>query len=71
MTKLLLRLVLVLSVFSCQNTTLPKLKILENEFQPLKKKLKQHKSNQHNSVIKESEQMKKEGLSKFAKKKFK
>ncbi|MEH6659516.1 sialidase family protein [Leeuwenhoekiella marinoflava] len=32
MTKLLLRLVLVLSVFSCQNTTLPKLKILENEF---------------------------------------
>ena len=47
------------------------IKILANEFQPLKKKLKQHKSNQHSSVIKESEQMKKEGLSKFAKKKFK
>ena len=47
------------------------LKILANEFSALKKKLKQHKSNQHNSVIKESEQLKKEGLSKFAKKKFK
>jgi len=47
------------------------IKILANEFPPLKKKLKQHKSNQHNSVIKESDQMKKEGLSKFAKKKFK
>lgn len=47
------------------------IKILANEFQVLKKKLKQHKSNQHNSVIKESEQMKKQGLSKFAKKKFK
>jgi len=47
------------------------IKILANEFSTLKKKLKQHKSNQHNSVIKESEQLKKEGLSKFAKKKFK
>ena len=47
------------------------IKILANEFQVLKKKLKQHKSNQHNSVIKESEQLKKQGLSKFAKKKFK
>jgi 5-(carboxyamino)imidazole ribonucleotide mutase len=47
------------------------IKILANEFSALKKKLKQHKSNQHNSVIKESEQLKKDGLSKFAKKKFK
>jgi 5-(carboxyamino)imidazole ribonucleotide mutase len=47
------------------------LKILANEFPDLKKKLKQHKSNQYNSVMKESEQLKKEGLSKFVKKKFK
>ncbi|MDH3854486.1 MAG: 5-(carboxyamino)imidazole ribonucleotide mutase [Nitrosopumilus sp.] len=47
------------------------MKILANEFQDLKKKLKQHKSNQHNLVMKESEQLKKEGLSKFVKKKFK
>ena len=47
------------------------MKILANEFADLKKKLKQHKSNQHESVIKESDQLKKEGLSKFAKKKFK
>ncbi len=47
------------------------MKILANEFPDLTKKLKQHKSDQHNSVMKESEQLKKEGLSKFAKKKFK
>ena len=53
------------------NAAIYAVKILANEFPLLKKKLKQHKSNQHNSVLKESEQMKKEGLSKFAKKKFK
>jgi 5-(carboxyamino)imidazole ribonucleotide mutase len=47
------------------------MKILANEFPDLKKKLKQHKSNQYNLVMKESEQLKKEGLSKFVKKKFK
>ena len=47
------------------------MKILANQFPELKKKLKQHKSLQHDSVIKESEQLKKEGLSKFAKNKFK
>ena len=47
------------------------MKILANEFQDLKNELKQHKSNQHDSVMQESEQLKKEGLSKFAKKKFK
>ena len=47
------------------------MKILANEFQDLKKELKQHKSNQHDSVMQESDQLKKEGLSKFAKKKFK
>ena len=47
------------------------MKILANEFPNLKEELKQHKSDQHNSVIKESEKLKKEGLSRFAKKKFK
>lgn len=47
------------------------IKILANEFPDLKQILKQHKLNQHNSVIKESDQLKKEGLTKFAKKKFK
>ena len=45
-------------------------KILANEFPELKKKLTHYKSNQHNLVVKESEQLKKDGLSKFAKKKF-
>ena len=46
-------------------------KILGNEFGELKKKLKKHKSDQHSSVLKESDQLKKLGLSKFVKKKFK
>ena len=47
------------------------MKILANEFPALKTKLKKHKSDQHNSVLKESNELKKSGLSKFAKKKFK
>ena len=46
-------------------------KILGNEFPELKKKLKQHKTTQHSSVLKESNELKKMGLSKFVKKKFK
>jgi len=45
-------------------------KILANEFPELKKKLKQYKSDQHDSVLKESDELKKQGLSKFVKKKF-
>ncbi len=45
-------------------------KILANEFDDLRKVLKEHKSNQRDLVAKESEQMKNEGLSNFAKKKF-
>jgi 5-(carboxyamino)imidazole ribonucleotide mutase len=47
------------------------MKILANEFPDLQKKLKTYKSNQHDSVMEESNQLKKQGLSKFAKKKFK
>lgn len=46
-------------------------KILANEFPNLKSKLKQHKITQHKSVLKESDDLKKQGLSKFVKKKFK
>jgi len=53
------------------NAAIYAMKILANEFPDLKKKLKEHKSDQHDSVMKESDQLKKEGLSKFAKKKFK
>lgn len=45
-------------------------KILANEFPELKKKITEHKSNQHSLVLKESDQLKKDGLLKFAKKKF-
>jgi 5-(carboxyamino)imidazole ribonucleotide mutase len=47
------------------------IKILANEFDDLKKKLKQYKIEQHKSVLKESELLKKHGLRKFVKKKFK
>jgi 5-(carboxyamino)imidazole ribonucleotide mutase len=53
------------------NAAIYTMKILANEFPDLQKKLKTHKSNQHNSVMEESDQLKKQGLSKFAKKKFK
>ncbi len=46
-------------------------KILANEFDDLKKILKRYKSLQHDSVLKESELLKKQGLKKFVKKKFK
>ena len=53
------------------NAAIYTMKILANEFPDLQKKLKTHKSNQHDSVMAESDQLKKQGLSKFAKKKFK
>ncbi|MGD8432036.1 MAG: 5-(carboxyamino)imidazole ribonucleotide mutase [Nitrosopumilaceae archaeon] len=46
------------------------MKILANEFPDLKKKLKMHKTSQYKSVLKESAELKKHGLSKFAQKKI-
>jgi len=63
--------VVAVGINKAVNAGIYAVKILANEFPELKKKLKQHKSNQHNSVMKESDQLKKEGLTKFAKKKFK
>ena len=45
-------------------------KMLSNEFADLKRMLKKHKSDQHDSVVKESEELKRKGLSKFTKNKF-
>lgn len=52
------------------NAGLYAIKILANEFNDLQRKLKQHKEKQHHSVLKESEELKKLGLTKFTKKKF-
>ncbi len=63
--------VVTVGVNKATNAGLYALKILANEFLDLQKKLKRHKEKQHYSVIKESDEMKKLGLSKFAKKKYK
>ena len=63
--------VVAVGVNKSSNAAIYAMKILANEFPELSKKLKNHKSDQHNSVLKESQQMLKEGLSKFASKKFK
>src|SRR5574341_729885 len=55
--------VVTVGVNKATNAGLYALKILSNEFLDLQKKLKRHKEKQHHSVIKESEEMKKIGLS--------
>jgi 5-(carboxyamino)imidazole ribonucleotide mutase len=63
--------VVTVGINKASNAGIYAVKILGNQFQDLKKKLKQHKQDQHSSVVKESEELKKVGLSKFVKKKFK
>src|SRR5256712_13540358 len=63
--------VVTVGVNKAANAGLYAVKILANEFTDLRKKLKKHKEVQHKSVLKESEEMKKLGLAKFAGKKFK
>lgn len=46
------------------------IKILANEYSALKKELKNHKFKQHDLVLKESEDLRRLGLDKFVKKKF-
>ncbi len=62
--------VVTVGVNKAGNAGIYAVKILANEFIDLKKKLKQHKHDQHRTVLKESDEMKKIGLSKFVKKKF-
>jgi len=63
--------VVTVGVNKATNAGLYAIKILANEFTDLQKKLKKHKEKQHHSVVKESDEMKKLGLVKFAKKKYK
>ena len=63
--------VVAVGVNKSRNAGIYAMKILANESTELKKKLIQYKLIQHNSVLKESEEMKKHGLSKFVSKKFK
>jgi 5-(carboxyamino)imidazole ribonucleotide mutase len=63
--------VVTVGINKASNAGIYAVKILGNQFQDLKKKLKKHKQDQHSSVLKESEELKKVGLTKFVKKKFK
>ncbi|HEY7366946.1 MAG TPA: 5-(carboxyamino)imidazole ribonucleotide mutase [Nitrosopumilaceae archaeon] len=63
--------VVTVGINKAGNAGIYAVKILSNEFEDLKKKLHQHKQDQHRLVLKESEELKKIGLSKFVKKKFK
>jgi 5-(carboxyamino)imidazole ribonucleotide mutase len=63
--------VVAVGVNKAGNAGIYAIKILANEFPELKKQLKQHKTKNHEMVLKESEQMKKQGLRKFVQKKFK
>ena len=62
--------VVTVGVNKAGNAGIYALKIMGNEFDVLKKKLKQYKLDQQKRVLKESDELKKMGLSKFVKKKF-
>jgi 5-(carboxyamino)imidazole ribonucleotide mutase len=63
--------VVTVGVNKALNAGIYALKILANESSSIRKMLKSHKENQHKSVLKESQDLKKMGLKKFVKKKFK
>jgi len=62
--------VVAVGVNKASNAGIYALKILGNSYPDIKTKLKKHKFDQYTSVLKESEELKKIGLSKFVKKKF-
>ena len=63
--------VVTVGVNKAGNAGIYALKILANESSSIKKMLKSHKDKQHKSVLKESEDLKRLGLKKFVKRKFK
>ena len=63
--------VVAVGVNKAANAGLYAIKILANEFPELKNNLKRYKEVQHDSVLKESDEMKRLGLARFAGKKFK
>ena len=60
--------VVAVGINKSENAGIYAIKILANEYSELKTKLKQHKFTQHKLVLRESEELKKLGLSKFVKK---
>src|SRR5215831_8538885 len=60
--------VVTVGINKSANAGLYAIKILANEFPDLQRQLKQHQEKQHYSVIKESDKLKKLGLTKFTKK---
>ena len=63
--------VVTVGVNKAGNAAIYAMKILGNESPKIRKMLKSHKDTQHKSVLKESQELKKMGLKKFVKKKFK
>jgi len=63
--------VVAVGINKAGNAGIYAMKMLANEFPELKRQLKQIKTIQHGSVLKESEILKKQGLSKFVQMKFK
>jgi len=63
--------VVTVGVNKAGNAAIYAMKILGNESPKIRKMLKSHKDTQHKSVLKESQELKKLGLKKFVKKKFK
>ena len=62
--------VVTVGVHKAGNAGIYALKILANESSSIRKMLKSHKDKQHKSVLKESEDLKRLGLKKFVKRKF-
>jgi len=63
--------VVTVGVNKAGNAAIYAMKILGNESPKIRKMLKSYKDTQHTSVLKESQELKKLGLKKFVKKKFK
>ena len=63
--------VVTVGVNKAGNAAIYAMKILGNESPKIRKMLKSHKDTQHKSVLKESKELKRMGLKKFVKKKFK
>ena len=63
--------VVTVGINKAANAAIYALKILANDSSTIRNKLKKHKFDQHSSVLKESDELKKLGLAKFVKKKFK
>lgn len=63
--------VVAVGINKARNAGIYAMKILANEFEDLRIKLKKQKEIQHQSVLRESDALKKIGLTRFVKKKFK